>query len=415
MLVKLKYRIKLFYKYFLDYIFNYFGKLINYFKLVNLYEKKYNDKFIAILPFDAIGPFILYSNIYYRKCVANNIDPKNDLVLIINDGVSCNNFYFDLISRSFNIQKDPVMFNLIISSNNFLLKKRKILLVNKLIKNGIIYNSHLNSLFKFTEEEKNRGKILLKKMGISESDRLVSVNNRDNYYWEKIRKCHFTHDTYRMSSFANLLPTIKYLQGLNYKIIRCGHFDENEISQDSNIISMQNFNIKDREFLDIYLHYKVEFSIMGSSGIAFAPLNFGKPILYHNFIPLGEGPNAENCVIVPSLIKNSKGDILSLSKIFQMKEWINDCGVLKLISADRFQNSQFYKWNDMIPEESASEDILAGVKELLIRIKNKKFNDEFDENQRKFKNKFPLDHPIRHMVGVCSSDFLNKYGNDILK
>lgn len=414
MFAKYKYRVKLLLNYIQSSPKSYILSIISFYRLMNLYKTKYKNKYVITLQIQAIGPFILSSIIYMKKCFASNIDPKNDLVVIIEDTYCSNTAFYEIVSRHFNLVKDPKMYHLILSANRKMLKKSKILLLSNTIKNGIIYNPNMHNLFKLTKQELEKGNNLLKKIGLSESDKFVTINNRDEFYWKKIRNFNFTHDSYRISSFSNLIPTVKHLQSLNFKVIRCGHFDGNEISSEGNIYTYQHLSEDERAFLDIYLHYKAEFSIMGSSGIAFFPLLFNKPILYHNFIPLGEGPNAENCVIVPTVLKDKNGKILSLSNIIKKSEYILDNYKIIKISGEKFQNTLFYTWNDIVPTENTSEDILEGLKELLIRYKTNSFIDNLDESQIKFKNLFPLFHPIRNMTGVCSSAFLKKYGKEFL-
>ena len=178
-------------------------------------------------------------------------------------------------------------------------------------------------------------------------------------------------------------------------------------------------NEKYKKLLDICLPYICEFSINTSSGLAFVPFLFNKPQLICNAIPIGEIPSIHSGIIIPKLIKNLESDkivkIKDLLKIkvlkineFNLRSYNKSCFLYP--DATKFQSDFYYKEKNLKIEDNTEVEILTATKELIEHVlQNKKLTNSELIKQKKFKELFPLNHPIRKTRAFISPNWLDKY------
>jgi putative glycosyltransferase (TIGR04372 family) len=396
-------------KFFLNNFKNIFNIIINIFYIKNKYKREFNQKYIVLLSSQAIGPMAQFAELAFRHCRNYNIN-LSDVIFISPSSIS-NQQLFKMINNKVNIVVDDKLYNTIQNGGYLYLKYLGIYIMPIRHENGLVYSPNQETHFSFTKEEEEFGSKLLKKLDIQPNDKIVIVHNKDDYYWAHEKGQVKNHDIYRNSNFETLYESINALQKQNYKVVRIGHY-KNE--KNHNYISLNDLSKNEKDFMDIYINYKATFSITGDSGIALISYIFKTPLIMHNCIPMGESPIFENAIIIPKIMKDKNNNILSLKNILSKKQLIcyNSFGfyILKTISAEKFQNIQWYINNEITVQDNSENEILNAVNEMVLFVNNELIlNNSELEIQSKFKKTFPLNHPMRHFIGYISPSHLNKY------
>jgi putative glycosyltransferase (TIGR04372 family) len=394
----------------ITYIQNYSKFLKNYYKFRFLYNKKFKNKLIALVPDQVIGPFCHFSEYFIRFCRVNNFDLKNDVIFVLNNK-SVNNQLKLMLSRNVNCLHDSEVHNLIENGGNNFLRKYSLQINDSVpedIKNGMNFFADCNVNFTFTQKEILKGYSILKKLGINEQDNFVCIHNKDNFYWSSCRNQNKVWDAYRDSKFEDLSSLIRHLNKKGLKVIRAGHYKDDS----KDCISTMSLPANEKEFIDLFIQNFCYLSICGDSGIALIPWLFKKPILYHNFIPMGESPIAEIGVILPKkIINKDTRKILGVSELLNIKTpliWY-ERGKIKFSkrNATEFQDAYLYDINNLEIVDNTSEEILIAYDELeKYFFKSKKMSQKDFFLQKKFKSLFPLHHPMRHTSCIISPSFL---------
>jgi len=139
----------------------------------------------------------------------------------------------------------------------------------------------------FTDEEEDKGKKALGKMGIGDKEAFVCFAARDSAYLATIYpEGDWDYHNYRDVSVQNYIPAAEELAGRGYFSLRMGaKVTESPDVKNPKIIDYA-LNGRD-EFMDIYLGAKCRFFLSSSIGIAAVPILFRRPVAWTNFIPLG--------------------------------------------------------------------------------------------------------------------------------
>jgi hypothetical protein len=79
------------------------------------------------------------------------------------------------------------------------------------------------------------------------------------------------------------------------------------------------------------------------------------------------------------------------------------------VAADSFQSAYLYEKYGLEVVENTSEELLAGVQEMVDYISGKlTLSAQQQAAQNAFRNSFPVGHPIRHFGGIISPSFLER-------
>lgn len=377
----------------------------------SIYKKKYFGKVICPFYNEAIGPMAEFAELSLRRMKVKNMNPKKDVVFIT-DSDSCNVQLRKMFERETVLEKDPRLYRALLGGGRIYLKMIGRLFDDHL-KNGTIFYPQSSLNFHFTSSEKLKGRRLLKRLGVKPKDTFVVVHNKDDIYWKEYRGKNKLWDSYRNTDFSDLHPCISHLQDLGIKVIRSGHYEDAE--GDLPYISLNSLEEDDKAFIDVYIQKHCLFSVNGGSGIAWIPYLFKKPVLFHNFIPMGESPALEDGIMIPKLLRWKKtGKFLTISEMLEIKEVLGcfEKGVYRIrnVSADAFQSSNLYRRNGIEPIDNPPGDVLQGIVEMLQYVKGElHLEDKQREMQEKFKESFPVGHPMRHFMGFVSPSFLSKH------
>jgi len=380
--------------------------------ICRLFFKRKQTKFIAILPGKAIGPMIMFAEYFLRYCIVHNINPRKDIILIAGEK-NINSQYLKMLSRVIKIVRNNKLHTALQNGGYHYLSTKPFYIKNdvpKSIGNGHIYFPSAKSFISFTQEENERGEYLLSQLGIEKGKKYVCIHNHSTEYWSS-RGINSNQDLYRSSNWGALEASIKLLGSQKLESIRVGFHREIP----NNCKSLMILNEEDIQFLDLYIQKNCIFSICGDSGIAYIPFIFKTPILYHNFIPLGESPAVERGIIIPKLIKNLvKNRYMTIKELLNLKHLFIECDQAKLLiykkSADAFQNSAIYSRYGLNPVENSDAEIEAGVGEMLRYLNGDLLLSKGEMKlQEKFKSLFPIKHPMRRSTNfLVSPSFLEK-------
>ncbi len=392
-----------------------------YFYCGYVYKTQYQGLLIGFLETQAIGPYAQKAECFLRQCRIYNWDPLRDVVLIQNEPV---NAQLDkMIRRVIRVETNVSLFFAIKNGGMRWLKKKGVFIDvlanthNAITHNAIIHNDGLTyfpdspSSLQFTSEEEVYGQHLLKKIGWREEKPIITIHNKDGFYWESHGQKK-KWDLYRDSDFETLKPSISYLQSQGFDVVRAGHYKD---ASGFTYLSLNRLSKEEHAFMDIFLQFFCVFSICGNSGITSIPYLFKTPVLIHNMIPLGDPPILEKGIYIPKLLRNRKTkNLLPFSELHKKKTWLmyqeNDYYHISKISGDKFRSQWQYDLVEIDIEDNSAELILDTVKDMILYSQKKLDLSPKDiELQKKFRLCFPVTHPMRHTLSLVSPSFLRKY------
>jgi len=363
---------------------------------------------VGILPNQSLGVCIYYAENIISYAVKNNIDLNNIVIYTNNHELDCNSTLLKLYSKKLNLIRNKIIYKILFNGGIDALT-----LFNKAIPKfiqGLIYSGGIGSRvnISFTAEEVTKGWGLLARIGVYEGDKLALVSARTDDYWRRKTGNANPAEVLRNSRFESLDKSISYLNKIGYKVIRVGEYSHNGSS--FGWISLGAFSDNDRDFLDVFVHSIASLALAGNSGLAYMAASFGKPVLIHNMLPLGEVPTIYNSIVVPKTIylKSPKKFI----NFNQYKEYSKYKIILdeyiypKIIKQDLMlirDVSVFNRFNLEVVD-STPDEIIDGLKEL------------FDINESAkmrfiscYKQYFPKNRLLWDFGGVISKSYIEKY------
>lgn len=164
-------------------------------------------------------------------------------------------------------------------------------------------------VLEFTPQEHERGRILLKAMGLEEGDWFVCFQARDNSFHEKrIGKEPSSHRNTDIGTFLEAAKTIADRGGF---AIRMGAAVDKPLPDnlDPRIIDYATKHRSD--FGDIYLLGNCRFFLASMTGTSSVPSLFGVPSALTNQVPLVPNPCGRNSLFIPKLLKDKRTEELA--------------------------------------------------------------------------------------------------------
>ena len=401
-MITLFHRIKFLIKNLLKFANFYSLKIISLIYIFKIDRKlsKENLKYF-ILDTETFGG--MFSSFKFALCEANKKKIAWNKIIFILPKIIINSEYINFVKKNFKVNSDEFLYDKLIKSP-FILTKN---IYHFSPPNGWTDSQHTEFKFHFSNYAIKQVNQFLKFNKIEKN--FICISNRDNFFYDN--KSNFTN--YRNSNFKDYEKTINLLKKkYNYSVIRMGDYLDEE---NKNYISIMN--LESKKLLDIYLPSLCKFSINTSSGIAWAPFVFGKPQLICNAIPLGELPSVHKGIILPKLVINSEDQsILKIKellkiKIFKLHEFNTRSSYKNLFvnyDATRFQSDFYYKEKKLKVLDNTESEICIATQELIdCIIENKKLDSTQKQKQIKFKNAFPIYHPMRKTRAIISPRWLD--------
>ena len=250
--------------------------------------------------------------------------------------------------------------------------------------------------FKIREKDNEKGKNILKKMGLPSDAWYVTLHIRQG-------KKGISHN-FRDSEPTTYIKSIKEIISNGGYVIRVGDKSMSPLPKIDGLIDYPFTEFKS-EFMDVFLGATCKFCLGTSSGYYSIPIFFGKPVLLVNFLNSLEyySLNQGN-MFLPKYLINKKNKLqISIKSLFQFP--INCYG-----------SDEIFHKNDIEIIDNTEDEICSSVKEMLNILDNKKQNYEFINNNKKFKKDLDFishkdyDYPLVAMADLPSV-FLKKYYN----
>ena len=200
---------------------------------------------------------------------------------------------------------------------------------------------------RLSEEDRTRGYEFLKTFGISDSDWFVAIHvreSRDPLYG-------------RNANIQDYIKSIEFIIGLGGKVIRIGDKNMRPLDDMDGLIDLTRLE-EGFDWLDLFVIAESRFFICTTSGPQFVGYSFGTPMLWTNAPDIGKALYFPNTLLLPKLIMNQSGRILTLRQMLESPYGWSDSRIdsIRGVSGE-IQNM---RWKDNEPD-----DILSGVKEVI--------------------------------------------------
>lgn len=143
----------------------------------------------------------------------------------------------------------------------------------------------------WTPEEEQRGEGELRLLGIPAHAAFVCLVVRDNAYLQQQQADYdWSYHDYRDSDIANYVLAAEALAERGYYVVRMGAVVKAAMPTTHPRIIDYAVNGRRTDFMDVYLGAKCTFCISTGTGWDYIPGIFRRPVVYVNFLPLGELP-----------------------------------------------------------------------------------------------------------------------------
>lgn len=215
--------------------------------------------------------------------------------------------------------------------------------------------NHGNSEPWFTDEEMERGKATLEKMGLTKP--YVCLAARTASYNQRTIGHDFCY-SYRNTMFHTYGAAINYLQQQNIATIKMGRMEDSMTGVEGCI---DYAGLYANDFMDLYLASECEFMVANMSGIFCMASLFCKPVLIVNAVPVSLGCGGmqftdKDLYIPKKYYDENRGRYLSLREMMELEA---SC----LIYGDRYERAGI-KFID-----NTAEEIASAVQEFLERLR----------------------------------------------
>lgn len=330
----------------------------------------------GLLHSDRIGHFLINTELFFcEQREINNKKKINTLDLFYLPTKPCNTQFSKMLKRNILIFPKIII-------RPFCLISRKLKFFSCHITGRPISGDYdiknlldkYNTQFNFTHAEVKYGDGQLNKMGIEQNQKIICVALRDSHYLKKkFPNSNFNYHKHRNENIEKFVPTIKFLTKKKYFVVRMGSITKEKLKfKNKNFLDYSKSKHRS-DFMDLYIASKCKLFISNNTGIDAFGILFRKPILHIGSIPLGAISTFSN-KIFNTVLNHYSEELcrnLNLSEIFQKKlhlGWTN----------------QFFKKKKIVLKKFNSKEILAFVKEVIIFLNNKNFNN-YDSYEKKFK------------------------------
>ena len=141
----------------------------------------------------------------------------------------------------------------------------------------------------FTHEEEQRGRMALREMGLPDGSAFVCFNARDPLFLDTVLPARdWGYHSYRDASIQDYCPAIDELTGRGYWGIRMGALVKDAL-QSGNPRIVDYATRWRTDFMDVFLCASCRFLINDSSGLMSVCVDFRRPLVLVNIIPIGVG------------------------------------------------------------------------------------------------------------------------------
>ena len=327
-------------------------KLIFFFllPLLVLIRKLYAYK-VCIIPSDRLGHLSLNTNLFFirhkRKLIKDInyflIAPSLKSKKIANEDVLMMFIEYSKTTPKVNIICSSFLYFIVLFSLKIFEKNQLLVQLEYTCRESEF--SLGEKIISFTEGQKKEGEHILKLMGLSNKEKVVSIFTRDSSFLKSYdSNVDWSYHNYRDGDIKSYTQSIQYLISKGYTVVRIGSEHSLSLSFDSDSYIEYNSSKYKSSFMDLYIPYISEFIIGSRSGATDVSLLFNTPLLVVNSTRFIESPLGMNDLFIQKKLIDSKGKIIPYKEIISESKYHLNDGV-------KLQNLYGLKYLDNSPDE----------------------------------------------------------------
>ena len=287
-----------------------------------------------------------------------------------------------------------------------ILKRTRFLLVPPLHFENHEVLSQGTPTLSFTEQEEQKGRRELEKMGLGPDDWWVCFHARDPLYLNArstAGKAEYRANI-RDCSIQNYIEAMEWVAAQGGYAIRLGAISEEVLPENlgPNIIDYANTFRTD--FMDIYLTAKCRFFCGNTSGPFAVSAIFGRPAAVANSIPLWNHLVGMKTLFLPKLIERiDEGRVLNFHECEALNLFVETPSFRKVTGT-----SEFYEERGLCLLDNSPEDIVDLCRDMMLLTEADQEAAPMMASQLQLNYLNFLNHPTACYIGPT---FITKYGN----
>lgn len=236
------------------------------------------------------------------------------------------------------------------------------------ITQSLLAERNIKSLFQLKSKDQEKGKSILKKLGLPSDAWYVTLHARSVGYRGENQSN--TSDDFRNTDIKSYLKAIKFITDQGGWVFRMGDPSMTKLKNMNNVIDYAHCDERS-EFLDVFLGATSKFCIGSSSGYYHIPFTFSVPVLFTNSPRFEEYYGLrKNNLYLPRML-NKKNEKIEIEKFMN-----TPLGIIN--------NKNLYKQNNIGFIPNSEEDIYQATKEIYNNIENNFSNVKRSQKQEKF-------------------------------
>lgn len=354
---------------------------------------------VGMIVYDRIGEMASSTEVFLRETA--RFPSSRDFTILVS-GPPANRQLLKMIARRTRVWSSPWALRLFAHGLGPLLQGSRFIL--NLTFNCNEYETFANASpqLSFTAEEHERGREIIRSMGIEPGREFVCFHARDKAYLgvlhPHLSRGQWSYHDYRDCSVENYLPAARRLAERGIFTLRMGSVAEKPLGPD--VSGLIDYVTKFRsDFADVYLLAHCKFMLASTSGICAVPPIFNIPVALANFTPLGYAAWNTGDLFIPKTYHDAEGRALPYRKIIEM-------GASMWLRGDQFAEAGIQV------VENTAQDITDLAEEMTARLDGVwKPEPEDEELQTLYRNLFPPNHPITGYTSRVGAAFLRRHRN----
>ncbi|MEK6969710.1 MAG: TIGR04372 family glycosyltransferase [Nanoarchaeota archaeon] len=352
-----------------------------------------------------IGPLALNNEVFLRKLqLGIEKENKTRYIGIAHTSV-CNNQLIKMLKRKMTIIQIPqprfVRAITKIMASKSILSKWGLFITTPFELRSFPQFNETNPSLSFTDAEEEKGKELLKEMGVN-NNWFICFHARDPVYVGQHLKRGDSRFTYRNCSIENYTKAAEYITKQGGYALRMGAKVETKLSELDNRKIIDYATKHRTEFGDIYLSARCKFFLGVHTGLESVSQIFNTPGAMANHTPLT--PLTPFCDV--QYFPPGKKDLFIPKKIWSIKKkrFLTFKEIIEFEMNKFSYEAEDYKKEGLVPVENTSKEILDLAMEMNERLDGTwKTTKEDEELQHKFKSLFkqgPKEYPFSVRIGA---------------
>lgn len=335
-------------------------------------------KFVCIMD-DRIGHLAGSTELFLRRLQLGVINKKRTVFVGIASTSPPNKQLFRMFKRRLHIIQVPRHFwyfvRLFCCHEKSFLRMSGFFIFNHISNQNYYEFNTGKPCLGFTAKEEDKGKDLIKSMGLSSSDWFVCFHARDPTYLSAVSQHDNSYNSHRDCNIGNYLESAEFIASKGGFSLRMGAVVDKKLGSSNKIVDYATRFRSD--FGDIYLCAKCRFFLGNTAGIFLVANIFNVPIAYANLIPLDCMPVRNSDIFIPKKIFSKK------KKRFLTFKEIIESGIFS------YTKDEQYNRDGLVAVENTSGEILDLTKEMLERLNGTWNTTKDDESlQKKFRSLF---------------------------